>query len=333
MSTVSDGLYQYGGVPVASDLVGTGKVFWVKPYSGDDNNTGKKPSQAFASLAQALSKCTANKGDRVYLVAESNTASSTTDYQSATLNWNKDGVHLIGVGASPMIGSRARIGQLSTVKTVETLMKVSANNCLIANIEIFQGVASSTATSPVALEVTGQRNKFVNCQISGNGDTALSMDTAGARSLLLNGAAENEFINCYIGLDTSSRVTSVAEIEHKASAKRNILRDCIISSMSGASGFVFVKADAAAAAIDRFEMYKNCAFLNPVNSTATTMTAAVVTHASLGGHIVLFNPMIVGATDITAADKSNVKVLGFTGAADASNEHKEMGLAKNVDVA
>lgn len=332
MSTVSDGLYQYGGVPVASDLCGVGKVFWVRPGSGNDSNTGKKPSQAFATLAQALSKCTANAGDRVYLVAESNTAASTTDYQSATLDWNKDGVHLIGVGASPMIGSRARIAQLSTVKTVETLVKLSANNCLIANIEIYQGVTSSTATSPVALEVTGQRNKIVNCQISGNGDSAGSTDTAGARSLLLNGGAENEFINCYIGLDTVSRATQAAEIEHKSSAKRNILRDCIITGMSGASGFLFVKANAASSSVDRFELYKNCTFMNPVNSTATAMTAAIATHASLGGHIVIHNGMIVGATDVTAADSTNVKILGYSGAADASGEHKEMLLAKNIDV-
>lgn len=333
MSTVSDGLYQYGGVPVASENLGVGKVFWVKPYSGSDNSSGKKPSQAFKTLAQALSKCTANKGDRVYLVAESNTAANTTDYQSTTLDWNKDGTHLIGVCAAPVIGSRARIGQLSTVKTVETLVKVSANNCLIANIEIFQGVASSTATSPVALEVTGQRNKFVNCQISGNGDTGGSTDTAGARSLLINGGAENEFIHCYIGLDTVSRATQAAEIEHKASAKRNIFKDCIITGFAGAAEFLFVKADAASSSIDRFELYKGCTLMNPVNSTATAMTAAMATHASLGGHLVLHDCMIVGATDITAADRSNVKLLGFSGAAAASGEHLEMCLAKNVDVA
>jgi hypothetical protein len=158
---------------VGSPFPTQGKVFFVKPYSGSDGNSGRSPKKAFKTLVKALASATANQNDVVYLMAEGNSASLTTDYQAAALDWNKDGVHLIGVGSGAMIGGRSRIGQLSTVKTIEDLFTVSADNCFIANIEVFQGVASSTATLERAVVVSGQRNHFVNCQFSGIGDTSM----------------------------------------------------------------------------------------------------------------------------------------------------------------
>lgn len=336
MTTVADGLFQYGGMPVGPVIpaFAGGNVFFVRPSTGSNSSDGKAPNKTsssgpFKTLAKALSMCTAGNGDVVYLVAESNTAASTTDYQSVTLDWNKDGVSLIGINSGSMIAPRSRIAQLSTVVAIDTLFKVSANNCLIANIEIYQGVASSTSTVPVAMEVTGQRNHFVNVNISGMGDVAGSMDVAGGRSLLINGGSENIFRHCCIGLDTVTKATAAAEIELKASATRNIFEDCVVPTFAGAAGFLFVKADAAAAAIDRFVLFSRCKFLNCINSTATTMTAAVAAHATLGGTVVLDNCLSVGATDNTAADTAKVKVLGPTklGATGA----QAIGLAQSAD--
>ena len=314
MTTHQDMVYQLGGVPVGTPHFHTGRAIFVRPYDGDDDKDGKTVAKAVKTLSAALALATVGNNDTVYLIAESNTASHTTAYQSVMLDWNKDGVHLVGVGAEPMIGSRARIGQLSTVVNIDTLFRVSANNCYIANIEFFQGVASNTSTVPTCVEVRGQRNHFVNCQISGNGDTAASMDVAGARSLVINGGVENIFQHCYIGLDTVSRGTQAAEIELKANgslaATRNIFENCYISSMSGASGFYFVKADSAAGAIDRFVIFRKCIFINAVNSTATAMSYAMVAHASLGGSIVLDQPMIIGATAVSATS-TKIYILGI----------------------
>lgn len=334
MTTVSDGLYQYGGVPVLSDSTIWNKVWFVDPSAGSDSNSGRKPTKAFLTLAAALSHATANNGEAVFLLAKSNTDSSTTDYQSVALDWNKDGVHLIGVNCGPMIGQRSRIGQLSTVKNIENLFTVSANNCIISNIEVFQGVDGSTATAPKACVISGQRNSILNCQFSGIADsvTTNSMDVAGARSLSVSGS-ENIFKHCYIGLDTLSRATAAAEMDLVAgssAATRNIFEDCVFSTMSGAAGFVFVSIGSAA--IDRFVLFKNCTFLNAINSTATTMTAAMTVNAAAGGSVVLHNCMFVGATDITASDSSVVQHLGLTGSSAASNEHLNMSLAKTVDV-
>jgi len=320
MTTVSDGLYQYGGVPVGG-MFTPGKAFFVKPYSGSDANSGKSPNKALKTLAQALSLATADKGDVVYLIAESNTAASTTDYQATALDWNKDGVHLIGIGAAPMIGQRSRIAQLSTVKTIEDLFTVSADNCLIANIEVFQGVTSSTATSPRAMVVSGQRNKIVNCQISGNGDTALSMDTAGARSLAVTGA-ENYFKNCYIGLDTSLRATATAEVT-VGNIARTIFEDCVFNTYTSSTTFKIVTYTAP----DRFILFKNCV-LSAINNitSAVAPTGALAAASSVNGQIMLHNSAVYGCDNVTTADDSRVLVFGAVSAVDSC-------VAKAVDIA
>lgn len=318
MTTVSDGLYQYGGVPVGG-MFTPGRAIFVKPYSGSDANNGKSPAKAVKTLAQALSLATADKGDVVYLIAESNTAANTTDYQATALDWNKDGVHLIGIGAAPMIGQRSRIAQLSTVKTIEDLFTVSADNCLIANIEVYQGVASSTATSPRAMVVSGQRNHIVNCQISGIGDT--SHDTAGARSLAVTGA-ENTFENCYIGLDTVIRGTATAEVTI-GNIARTVFKDCIFNTYTSSTTFKIVTYSAP----DRFVLFKDCV-LSAINNitSAVAPTGALAAATSVNGQIMLHNTAVYGCDNVTTADDSKVLVFGAVSAVDSC-------LAKGVDIA
>jgi hypothetical protein len=301
-----------------------GNVYHVKPYSGNNGNSGVSPEKALKTLAQALAKATANQNDIVYFYSESNTAANTTDYQSTTLDWNKDGVHLVGVGSGVQIGQRSRIAQLSTVKTIENLFTVSANNCLIANIEVFQGVATSTATSPVAATVSGQRNHIVNCQLSGIGDS--SMNTAGARSLVLSGS-ENLFENCYIGLDTVIRSTAAAEIGLTGTPARNIFKDCTINSYTSSTAFLPITV---AAGMDRFTQFENCKFICAKNITSAATPAAVFggSVASINGEIQLINPF-TNCTQYTATDESRVVALAHNGAATGHL----IGIAQGINVA
>jgi len=301
-----------------------GNVFFVKPSTGSDGNSGKSPDKALKTLVTALSKCTANQNDVVYFLSEGNTAANTTDYQSTALNWNKDGVHLIGINASSRIGQRSRISQLSTVKTIEALFTISANSCFIANIEVFQGVASSTATAPIAVTVSGQRNKIVNCQFSGIGD--VSMDVSGARSLALSGS-ENTFEGCYIGLDTVIRGTAAAEIGLTGSPTRNIFKDCIVSTYTSATGFLPVTV---AAGMDRFTIFENCKFLCSANITSAATPAAVFggSISSINGVIHLVNPY-TNCTQYAAADASRVIALGHNGLATGHL----IGIAQGIDAA
>ncbi len=315
------------GVPIFGTPFPTqGNVYFVKPVNGSDAYAGTSPQRAFKTLAFALSQATAGQNDIIYLYAESNTASLTTDYQSATLTWNKDLVHLIGVNASPQIGQRSRIAQTSTVKTIENLFVVSANDCIIANIEVFQGVASSTATSPVAVTISGQRNHIINCQFSGNGDTGGSTDTAGARSLVLSGS-ENLFENCYIGLDTVIRTTQTAEVALSGSPTRNIFKNSIISTYTSTTAFLPITV---AATMDRFTFFDDCKFICAANITSAAAPAAVFggSTASINGVIHLNRPY-TNCTQYTAADSTRVIALGNIGTATSHL----VGIAQGIDAA
>lgn len=314
------------GIPVVGNglLPSQGNVYFVKPSSGNDANSGTSPNAAFKTLAKALSAARANQNDQILLYAESNSASGTTDYQSETLDWNKDMVHLIGVNAGAQIGQRSRIAQLSTVKTIENLVTFSANACLIANISVYQGVDSSTATSPIAVTVSGERNCFVNCTFSGIGN--VSMDTAGARSAVISGS-ENTFDKCYFGLDTVIRATAAAEISFSGSPTRNIFNDCVFNTYTDDSNFLMFTV---AATMDRFTKFKNCEFLCADNITSAVNPDAVFggSISSINGVIHLNNPY-TNFTQYAAADASRVIALGFDGTATGHL----IGIAQGIDAA
>lgn len=259
---------QYVGGPMLTQ----GKSWFVRPGNGSDGYKGNRPDRAFKTLynagagsAGALYAATANQNDVVYMLAESNTAASTTDYQShtttAALSWSKDMVHLVGVNSGNAISQRSRIALLSTFDTAIPMVDWSANGCLCANIQFFQGVAGTNPTGCV--KVSGSRNRFVNCHFAGIGNDA--NDIAGAYSLWITGA-ENVFENCVIGLDTIDRgsVDSNYEIILGTGCARTLFKNCIILSRLQHSTYhpqVF-SAGAAVLGDPSFVEFNNCRFIN-----------------------------------------------------------------------
>lgn len=246
-----------------------GKVWHVRPSGGSDYNPGDSPTMAFKTLAKALSAATANQNDIVLLYAESNTAASTTDYQSATLDWNKDLVHLIGVGAPTAVSQRARIANTSGAN-ISPVMTFSADGCIVANVQIVNG--DNNAAALLAAKVTGQRNYFKGVHFAGIvGGTTQS--AAGAADLMIDGGAENVFDGCTIGVDTIARDADATGILFDSNATRNLFRDCLIQAYLSANGYAHATI-ADGTGIDRWQIFKNCLFL--AKSTNKTITQSVV---------------------------------------------------------
>jgi hypothetical protein len=317
MTAFADQLYQFGSVPVGLPIYGLGKSYFVRPSTGSDDYKGNKPTRAFKTLAKALTAV--EYGDTVYLIAESNSASGTTDYQSTGLDWNVDGVNLIGIGANPFIGSRARIAQLSTVVDIEDLVTVSADNCVIANIAVFQGVADSSATAERAMVVSGERNHIINCQIQGIGHA--DMDSAGARSLAVEGS-ENTFTNCFIGLDTIIRSTATTEVD--CGNGRNMFDKCHIHSHTDLTTFKALTTTSIATG--RYVMLRDCMLSVITNITGVDTITGAIAHA-VPGTVYLLNSFVAGYSNVSTADNANIFVgAGVGNAVDA-------GLAGSVDIA
>lgn len=256
MTIFGDQLYQYGGAPVGG-LFTTGKVWFVKPSTGSDGNTGKRPDQAVKTMTKAISLATANRNDVIYLISESNTSGSTTDYQTANLALSKDLVHVAGIGSHSPYSNRARIAQLSTATGVTNLVTVSGDGGIYKNFSIFHGVAD--ATSLRALSVTGTRNVFENMHIAGIGNATMLAD--GACSLLLDGCSENKFKDCTIGLDTIARdgTAGTAEIIFDGSASKTHFEDCLIQAFISNAGYEHVLVEDATGA-GGLTLFKNCLF-------------------------------------------------------------------------
>lgn len=310
MSTFSDGVYQFGGMPVGGKYYS--KVWWVFPSSGSDSNKGTRPQQPLKTLSKAQTLATADNNEAVFLVSESNSASSTTDYQSAALDWAKDGVDLIGVCAGNHLQQRARIAQLSTATGVSNLFTVSADNCFIANISIFHGV--DDATSLGAVLVSGQRNKFYNVSMSGIGHA--TQDAANNYSLKVTGS-ENLFEECYIGLSTIARATATYEMAFDSGATRNTFRKCMIDSYGNAAfAHVYVPSNG----IDRWNMFDDCVFMNMPTGDASGTTMDEVFDVTGGGSpdgiIVCHNCSFFGVTDVEK-DTVSGKVMVSMAAANA----------------
>lgn len=285
------------GIPVIPPGIPFGmqsKCYFVAPYrSGSENgasdsNDGLTPRRALKTISAAHDKCVADRNDVVFVLASGNSAAETTDDLTATLTWSKDLTHLVGVTPGNMFGSRARIGTQTT--GITPLVNVTANGCLIQGISIFHGVSGDN-TGLVAAQVTGDRNVFRNCHFAGGGISTTADDT-GMRSLKLSGASECLFENCIIGLDTVTRGTTAnaeLEIDNGSTTDgcaRTIFRGCkFVTYGSSTHLMVIVDADG----IDRYVMFENCEFLNPIDSATTALTEcfSVAAGTSPSGSILL----------------------------------------------
>lgn len=308
------------GVPMIGGIGGmplTGTWFFVDPANGSDGFDGLTPQTAFATLYMAHSRMTAGKNDVCYLIGDGSTAAtarlSTALAQTVnsaatagTLAWTKNACHLIGEAAPTVVAQRARIAPPSGTYTQSTFgsgnfVTVSASGCIFANISLFNGF-STGGTNQICWTDSGGRNYYSNMNFGGMGDAASAAAT-GSRSLKISGTTgENTFVGCTIGLDTITRTAVNASLEFAGGTPRNTFINCTFPFMTSEAGALGIVVSAAAA-MDRWQQFIGCRFLNNIDSTSTTMTALATIAASSGGMLVLQNCLAVGITDFgTNAD-------------------------------
>lgn len=277
-----------------------GNIYHVKPSSGSDSNDGLSVDQPLKTLARAQTLATADQNDVVLLYSESNTAASTTDYQSSTLDWAKDGVHLIGVSSGTTSSGRARVALISTYDTASNLFTLSADNCYIGNIAFFAGVAGTNPTG--CLKVTGSRNRIENCHIAGIGHD--NNDIANAYSIQFYGCQDSDVVNCTIGLSTISRGTGAnAEIRFLtgADSARVHFINCRIVTYASANTHQFVTIDASS--LTDYIEFVGCRFINRMNASGSValLEGFDITATGNDGQIHLHNCSSSGMAEWEAA--------------------------------
>ncbi len=294
--------------------INPGTIIYCQPSSSNLGTQDGSQTKPYTDLPTAFSKAQGGKNDVVVLVG--NGAANGSARLAAALDWNKDAVHLIGISSGVNISNRSRITPVAGATAFATLFTVSGNGCLIKNIQFYHGFTTGT-TAQICLTVTGTRNLFEGCHVAGMADQE-SADDAGSRNVKIS-ADENMFVGCTIGVDTVTRGAANASVEFAGATARNQFIDCIFPFMTDAAGVLGILGTGAGC-MDRFQLFKNCDFINATGSTSTTMTVlGSLTSASPGG-ILLFRQCVLVAIgeygDTLALTHSYID--GLTGAAATS---------------
>ncbi len=273
-----------GALPVrVVNSSATGNSWFVNETTGNDSNSGSAQSP-FKTLDQAQLAAVANNNDVVYL--------SGTSHRTTTLHWDKAGVSLVGL-AAPSDNDRARISVTGTA-VFTPLVNVTGGGCSFVNLGTFHGF--DDASAQVCWNEAGGRNFYSNVQFLGGGN-ATAAAQAGMRSLTITGVGENLFVGCTIGLDTIVRATNAnASLELLSGTTRNTFRQCIFQSLISDVSDVHVTVGADG--IDRYVLFQGCTFINAIESTSSTMSAAITANAAAGGAVLLQQCLSLGATAI-----------------------------------
>lgn len=285
---------------IAALGLAVGNAFFVNEATGSDTNNGSRAAP-FMTLTAALAAATENHGDVIYLQG--------TIHVSATVAWNKAGVSLVGINP-PSANDRARISQTGSV-VFSPLVLVSASSCAFINIATFHGF--DDASAQICWEDTAGRNYYAGCDFLGMGH-ATAAAQAGGRSFLLTGSnGECLFEGCRFGLDTITRATATnATLEIAGGSPRNIFNGCIFSALCSLATDVHVLVGSGG--MDRWAIFNGCTFVECVDSTGSTLNAALSVNASAGGSVILNACISVGATAIATTGPVYVNQISAAGA-------------------
>ena len=297
MTTFNDLVYQNGGASVGGGLeLAGGSVFFLDPTDGLDTNDGRTPNTAFKTLAVGYAALTDGENDILYYIP--GTSSVTL---SAAFTWAKSYTHFIGLCAPTMVAQRCRIFQLSTLTAASPLITISGSGCVWKNLYIFQGVAD--ATSLIDVSVTGARNYFENVHFAGGGNATQAID--GGASLKLDGAEENTFVGCTMGVDTVAAATGMVAVLFDGELRRNVFKGCLITLYAGDTAAAFVEV-VDGTGVDRYTIFDNCLFVNS-NADNFAIASAFVIPAWAGNNsarILLKDCMSSGVTKNDANDRA-----------------------------
>jgi len=236
------------GIPRGPDS----DVYLVDPVNGDDDWSGTNWEKPMKTVIAAEEKCVANQHDTVLFLAR-----SSADNPTASIVWDKDYTHLIGVGSYlPGLGNRSRI-VMAAATALLSVITISGNGCIFRNLQ-FGNEKAPGAAAGVAV-ITGIRNIFENVFFM----VPFATDAA-SFSLKLSGG-ENTFIRCTIGQTTSLRTgASYGFWMHKGAGdnQRNKFIDCEFLSWSSVVNHVLVYVDVDINNEGFSIQFENCMFWN-----------------------------------------------------------------------
>jgi len=165
-----------------------GKAFYVDATNGSTQNDGLSWSTAVTTVDVALAKCTANKGDVVYIAPWH--AETEAGVNTAIWTMSKAGVSLIGV-------KQGRQMPTFTFTDDGALASVTGANCLVQNCKFVSGIAD--LASALTLGAAADGTTVEGCTFTDGGTAVLEMVigisiTAACTNVTINNCFFNTFV-------------------------------------------------------------------------------------------------------------------------------------------
>lgn len=286
----------------------TGNYFWVDTANGSDGNTGG-PQDPFQTLSQALTSATAGNNDVIYFTGTYN--------PTATLVWNKNNTHLIGLSISPYAAPKIAVANTAATSGAFTpLVNVTATGCIFQNFTVVSGIAQ--AATQVAWAEAGGSNTYVGVNINQVGNATAGAQ-AGNRALTL-ASVNNYFLNCVIGNDAIVRATGTnSSVTLLAGGGSTTFRGCLFPMWSSVAASTFVVA--AATTASGYILFDACVFVNDINNAGgTALTQAFSISATTGASLILTPSTVVAGATILNTGSTGTIYTSLAAAAATGNK-------------
>jgi hypothetical protein len=245
----------------------------------------------FNTLAQALASASAGSNDVIFLTG--------SVHVTASVAWNLNNVHLVGLCGPLQRGKRARLS-ITGSTAFGPLMNVTGAGCIFENLQAFFGYPITGATTPICWEDNAGHSTYNGVEFLGFGDGTVTTGTAnqtGARAFKFNSATgESTFRSCVFGVDTIQRNATNYTVEIAGGAPRITFDDCDFESDLGSSGTAGSHILIGVDGIDRYLNLKHCRFLSSVLSGGSTMAQVFNVSSSAGGVVLMNECVSFGAT-------------------------------------
>ena len=338
MTTVGDGLFQYGGVPVASPDALPADVHMVcrkttasTAYAPFDYWYPRfKKDKFFTTIEEGYSALTTGRNDALYISPDSHSIVAAGS-SAAAHTFAKSNCHIIGMdNAAPTYGSCIITDDgIAGTGHYNPLVDVTGDYNQFRNLRITYGNALNTNLN--CIQVQGSGNLFDNCFFDGPMSTTLA-DLATFNLVKVAGVG-NVFRNCVFGTMWKTRSVGNNLLQFCRSAaglaaRGTIFEDCIFQSNVDNVGVTHIDANSGGDVGYGPQYFKNCQLYFRWSDHGDQVTQAI--EWGIGGITTTLhfdaNCSIWGADDVSVGTNARLGVIWAQSGATTST----LGLSLNT---
>jgi len=316
---------RYGAKILPTEILGGGytvfgNTWYVDPTNGSDDNTGKSPDEAFASIGAAHSAATTNNHDVILVSAYA------AHVQTSMLSITKSRLHFVGCDLRSGFGIGARARVTMGVTTAATDLAVMQNTGVGNTFTGFKFDSSNTkAESLYSVVEAGEYSIYQRCEFYKSTD----LDETAAAEVANNGDSA-QWLNCTFGSTANiiaddkirPNMLLTGGIVSGKKCRDNVIDSCLFLVKAAGTEAVRIYG-ANATDVERMLLVKDSIFLSNALGAATPAHAVGFGAAQTQGSVILKNCTSVDHTVMAQAAvgiyvDGAVPTFGTTGVSVAS---------------